>query len=126
MELKEILQEGKPLPGPESGLLSNTRGIVQRDACAGDFIGQGHRSREREGKGTQENCSTVGLTASAFMVTGLVSRFSLTSHSDSGSFLVAHALLSQMGASKKDSGWWSDVGRLLLTFPELFRLVEAR
>ena len=91
-----------------------------------ETIGQGHRSREREGKRTQENCSTVGLTASAFMVTGLVSRFSLTSHSDSGSFLVAHALLSQMGASEKDFGWWSDMGRLLLAFPELFRLVEAR
>ena len=32
-----------------------------------------------------------------FMAVGLVSRLSLAHHSDSGSFLVAHALLSQDG-----------------------------
>lgn len=47
----------------------------------------------------------MGLTASAFMVTGLVSRFSLTSHSDSGSFLVAHASLSQNGCQRE--GFWA-------------------
>ena len=30
-----MLQEGGPLPGPKTGLLSNTRkSIVQRDSCA--------------------------------------------------------------------------------------------
>ena len=35
------------------------------------------------------------LAASGFTVMGLVSRLSLANHSDSGSFLVVHALLSQ-------------------------------
>ena len=41
----EVLQEGGPLPGPETGLLSNTRKwIVRGDTCADkarDFIGKG-------------------------------------------------------------------------------------
>ena len=42
----KLLQEGGPLPGPETGLLSNTRKlIVQGDTCADkarDLIGKGH------------------------------------------------------------------------------------
>ena len=56
---------------------------------------------------------------------GLVSRLSLANHSDSESFLVVHALFSQMDAREKDSGRWSDMWCLLLTFPELFQLVVA-
>ena len=59
------------------------------------------------------------------MVKGLVSGLSLTNHSDSGSFLVAHALLKQDDVSEKDSGRWLDPWCHLLTFPELFRLVVA-
>ena len=61
------------------------------------FIGKGHPGGEQQGKGTQENCSAMWLAVSNFMVMGLVSGFSLASHSDSGSFLVAQALLSQGG-----------------------------
>ena len=44
------------------------------------------------GKGTQENCSAVWLSALGVMVMGLVSRWSLANHSNSESFLVvAHA-----------------------------------
>ena len=50
-----MLQEGGPLPGPETELLSNTqKRIVQGDTCADkarDFIGKGTRvesSRVRE------------------------------------------------------------------------------
>ena len=49
------------------------------------------------GKGTQENCSAVWLSVSGFMVMGLVSGWSLANHSNSESFLVAYALLSQDG-----------------------------
>ena len=42
------------------------------------------------GKGTQENCSVSG-----FIVMGLVSGWSLANHSNSESFLVVHASLSQ-------------------------------
>ena len=49
---------------------------------------------EQEGKGTQEDCSAMWFEDSGFMVMGLVSGLSLANYSDSGSFLVAHALLS--------------------------------
>ena len=64
-----------------------------------------------------------------FMVMGLVSRSSLANHSDSGFFLVVHALFSQDGFQRE--GFW-EVGRtyglvspLLLTFPKFFWLVVA-
>ena len=96
-----LFQEGGPLPGPETGLLSNTqKWIVQGDTCADksrDFIGKGHPGGEQEGKGTQENCSAAWLAVSGFMVMGLVSGWSLANHSNSESFLVVHASLSQDG-----------------------------
>ena len=96
-----VLQEGGPLPGSESMLLSNTwKWIVWGDTCvdkARDFFGKGSLGRQHEGKETQENCSATWLTVSGFMVIGLVSGLSLVNHSDSGSFLVVHALLSQDG-----------------------------
>ena len=49
------------------------------------------------GKRTQENCSATWLSVLGFMVMGLVSRWSLANHSNSESFLVAHASLSQDG-----------------------------
>ena len=70
------------------------------------------------GKGTQEKCSATWLSVLGFMVMGLVSGFSLTSHSNSES-LVTCVLLSQDGCQQE--GFWV-VGHvfLLLTFPELF------
>ena len=109
-----MLQEGEPIPGPKSGLLSNTqKWIVWGDTCADkerDFIGKGCVVREQQGKGTQENCSATRLTVSGFMVMGLVSGLSLANHlawtisGDSGSFLVAHASLSQDGFQRE--GFW--------------------
>ena len=55
---------------------------------------QAESSRVREPKA---NCSATWLTVSGFMVMGLVSRLSLANHSDSESFLVVHASLSQGG-----------------------------
>ena len=50
-ETAELLQEGGPIPGPETGLLSNTqKWIVQGDTCADkarDFIGKGHPGGEQ-------------------------------------------------------------------------------
>ena len=60
-----------------------------------------------------------------FYVMGLVSGLSLVNRSDSESFLVVHALFSQMDAREKDSGRWSVMWCLFLTFPEFFRLVEV-
>ena len=93
-----LSQEGGPLPGPETGLLSNTqKWIAWGDTGADkarDFIGKGRPGGEQEGKGTQENCSAAWLTVSGFMVMGLVSGLSLANHSDSESSLVVHALFS--------------------------------
>ena len=58
-----LLQEGRPLPGPESELLSNTwKWIVPGNTGADkarDFIGKGPAGGEHQGKGTQENCSAA-------------------------------------------------------------------
>lgn len=55
---------GGPLPGPESGLLSNTQKcIVRRDTLAdkaGDFIGKGRPGGEQQGHGTQQNAVPQG------------------------------------------------------------------
>ena len=97
---RHFLLEDGPLPGPETGLLSNTqKRIVRGDTCADkarDFIGKGHPGGE-QGKETQENCSAAWLAMSGFMMMGLVSKCSLTNHSNSESFLVVHASLSQDG-----------------------------
>ena len=77
--------------------------------------------RVRESKRT----AVTRLAVSGFMVMGLVSGLSSANHSDSESFLVVRALFSQMDAREKDSGRWSSIWCLLLTFPELFRLVVA-
>ena len=48
---RHLLQEGGPLPGPETGLLSNTwKWIVWGDTCANkarDFTGKGHPGGEQ-------------------------------------------------------------------------------
>ena len=110
-----LLQEGGPLPGPETGLLSNTRKwIVRGDTCADkarDFTGKGHPGREQEGQGAQEDSSVTWLAVSGFMVMGLVSGLSLANHSDSESFLVVHALFSQDGCQRE--GFWEVVGQVV-------------
>ena len=109
------------LPGPKRELLSNTRKwIVWRGKCVDNAtdtsLGRGTQaesSRVRDPRRTTLPCG--------FMVMGLVSGLSLANHSDSGSFLVAHALLSQDGCQWK--GFWEVVGHtvspfdLSLTFP---------
>ena len=47
-------------------------------------------------------------SVSGFMAIGVVSGFSLANHSDSGSFLVVHALLSQDRRQQED-GWTQGV-----------------
>ena len=55
---------------------------------------------------------------------GLVSGLSLVNHSDSESFLVVPCS-AKMDAREEDSGRRLDMWCHLLTFPELFWLVEA-
>ena len=45
-----LLQEGEPLPGPESGLLSNIGNELSKETCADkarDFIGKGQPGGEQ-------------------------------------------------------------------------------
>ena len=74
----------------------NCLGDTQADK-ARDFIGKGHPGGEQWGKETQENCSAMGLTVSRFYDDGISFWVVLANHSDSESFLVARALLSQEG-----------------------------
>ena len=111
----QMLQEGGPLPRHESGLLSNTQKWIvwgdTRAVKARDFTGKGHLGGERQGKGTQENCSVMWLTVLGFMVMGLVSRLSVANHLawpivwlrviPGGSRIYLSA---KMDSSEKDSG----------------------
>ena len=49
-----------------------------------------------------------------FMVMGLVSRLSSANHSDSESFVVVHALISQDGCQQE--GFWEVVGHVVSPF----------
>ena len=50
---------------------------------------------EKQGKGTQENCSAVSLTVSGFMIMGLVPKLSLVSY-----------LAWSIFGLTWDSSWW--------------------
>ena len=54
------------------------------------------------------------LTVLGFVGMGLVSRLSLTDHSNSGFFLVAHTLLSQDGRQRE--GFWEVLGHMASPF----------
>ena len=118
LHLMKMLQEGGPLPGPKSGLLSNAqKWIVWRDTHADkarDFIGKEHLGRELQVKETQESCFATWLTVSGFMVMGLVPGLSLANTSDSRSFLVALELFSQEGCQRE--GFWEMVGHVASAF----------
>ena len=88
---------------------------------------------EQEGKGTLENCSAAWLAMSGFMVMGLASGWSLTNRSNSESFLVAGARITQprrmlargiLGSGRtrcvsfrpflNSSGWWWLISSIFL------------
>ena len=78
------------------------------------LLGRGPPGGEQEGKGAQENCSVTWLAVPGFMVMGLVSGLSLANPSDSESFLVAHAMLSQDGCQR--GGFWEVEGHVVSHF----------
>ena len=105
---EKVLQDGGPLPGPESGLLSNTRNELSKETradIAGDVTGKGAQVTAA-GWGTPG-----GRLCTRLAVLGLRwgdSRLSVGDHSDSGSFLVVHAPLNQHGFQQ--GGFWESVG----------------
>ena len=98
-----LLQEGGPTLrarltlgnelSDDALLLTKQETVLARDAWA-------ESRRAREPRRT--------VQPRGFMLVGLVSRLSLAHHSDSGSFLVAHVLLSEGGFRR--GGFW-EVGR---------------
>ena len=94
-------RKGDPFQGPKPGSCLTLRNELSEDIHVPTkqeiLLGKGPPGGEQECKGTQENCSATWLAVSGFMVMGLVSRLSLANHSNSESFLVVHASLSQDG-----------------------------
>ena len=104
----QMLQEGRPLPGTKSGLLSEeTQALTKQE------VSLGRDGRSESGR-VREPRRTALRAASGVTVMGLVSGLSLANHSDSESFLVAHALLSH------DGGFWEMVGHVVSHF-DLFQ-----
>ena len=68
------------------------------------LLGWGTQVESRRVREPRKDCSATWLAVSGFMVMGLVSPLSLASHSDSGSFLVVSASLSQDGFQR--GGFW--------------------
>ena len=93
---------GDPFQGPQVGScltlgneLSNETYVLTEQET---LLGKGAWGGGQEDKGTQEDCSTTCLRLYG---DGLVSGLSLVNHSDSGSSLLAHALLCQDGCQRE-------------------------
>ena len=96
----QLFQEERPFPGPKWSSCLTLRNELSEEIHAPTkqkiLLGRSTWA-ERSGKGTQENCSAMWLPVSGFMVMGIISGLSLINQSDSESFLVVHASLSQDG-----------------------------
>ena len=117
--LQHTLVAGRETPSrPESGLLSNSwKWVVWWDTQADkakNFIGKRCLDWEQEVKGHWEVRSAIWLSVLGFMVMGLVSGLYLDNYSDSESFPVAHALLSQDGWQRE--GFWEVLGHVASPF----------
>ena len=90
--------KGNPYQGLRAGSCLTLRNELAKETHVlkkqETSLGRGSLGGEQEGQGTQENSWATWLAVCS-MVMGLVSGLSLANHSDSGSFLVAYALLSQ-------------------------------
>ena len=127
-EWQDCCRKGDPFQGLKLGsclTLGNELSEETRVLTKQEILLERASGGEQEGKETQENSSVTWLAVSGFMVIGLVSRLSLASHTDSSSSWWCTPCSAKMDAREKDSGRWSDMWCLLLTFPELFRLVMA-
>ena len=120
-------RKGDPFQGPKLGSCLTLRNELSEETYVLTkqeiLLGKGARLESRRVR--EPRRSVTWLAVSGFMVMGLVSRWSLANHSNSESFLVAHASLSQDGCKEGDSWKWTDTRCLLLTFPELFLLGAA-
>ena len=125
-----MLQEGGPLPGPEIGLLSNITCVLEMNEThmlkkQDILLGKGAWAESRRVREPRRTTLSHGLQSRGFMVMGLVSGLSLANHLTQSPSWWCTPCSAKMYAREKDSGRWSDMCNLLLTFSELFWLVEA-
>ena len=115
-----VVGRGAPSRAPRAGSCLTHGKELFEETCA-------DKARDFIGKGTRVESSDMWLAVLDFMVMGLISRLSLANHSDSESFLVVQASLSQDGCQKE--GFWevdghtvspSDLSRTLLVGGGLF------
>jgi len=78
------------------------------------LLGKGTRMESSRVREPRRTALSHGSQSPGFMVMGLVSGLSLANHSDSESFLVAHALFSQDECQRE--GFWEVVGHVLSPF----------
>ena len=99
-----MLQERGPLPGPETGLLSNTRNelseethvLTKQEILLGKGV-QMEDSRVREPRRT----APLRGSQSRVLCDGISFRVVFSQSSDLESFLVVHALFSQDGCQRE-------------------------
>ena len=116
-------RKGDPFQGPKLGScltlgneLSEETHVMTKQEL---LLGKGTRVESRRVREPRTPLPR-GL---GFMVMGLVSGLSLANHSDSESFLMAHALFSQDGCHRE--GFWEVVGHALSPF-DLYRTLPVR
>ena len=89
------------------------------------LLGKGTRAESSRVREPRRTALSHGFAVSGFMVMVLVSELSLANHSDSDPSWWCMPCSAKMDAREKDSGRWSDMWCLLLTFPKLCWLMEA-
>ena len=123
-----LLQEGDHFQGLKVGsrltlgneLSKETHMLTKQES----LLGRGTRVGSRRVREPRRTALPHGLK-SGFTMMGLVSRLSLTNHSDSESFLVNKSMpcSAKMDASRKTLGGGWTRGVIFLTFPELTLLM---
>ena len=111
-------RKGDPFQGPEVGFcltleneLSEETHVLRKQEI---LLGKGIRVESSRVREPRRTALPLGWQSCGFMVIGLVSGVSLANHSDSESFLVGQALISQDGRQRE--GFWEVVGRVVSPF----------
>ena len=100
------------------------------------LLGKGTRVESSRVREPRRTALPLGLQSQVLWQWGLVSGLSLANHSDSESFLVVHALLSQGGCQRKEfwevvgrfpnsSGWWWLISSMFLTRTSCHKTTKA-
>ena len=104
-DLSQGPREGSCLPF-RNELLEETHMLTKQET----LLGKGARTYSSRVREPRRLLCRMVYTASKFMVMRLVSELSLARHSESGSFLVVHASLSQDGVQPE--GFWEVGGHM--------------